>query len=327
MLKSVLGSRVKPAINLAKKVGKAHNRTIKDIECIQDLEPTEFGEEITLKVGSNCFISNFGFVILGASGVKISTVQEDGTQTTPKENAFGALPAEGEELENEETFYVLEPQIEQKVYYFPFSTSSRTIEWDNYVETSKKYMVLQKSFTSSVISDYEVKSDGKIINEDSTIVFINPNGASISVENEKNSNATLYDFMSEDEVKLPASNSYAGYVTTEPTNAPDDDEIENITSGSWYSRSKVTIKGKDGSIKLPEKVFELIPGSIFNEDTPSPTFPAGKLTGGNPDNNSGPKTSTIVIIVVVCVVVVAIIAICIYCFACRNKSDSDAPEP
>jgi hypothetical protein len=260
---------------------------------------------------SYCFCSS-GFFIIGA---KFSIYADDGKhETVPVTNAFGAITSES----RGQTCYKLVPEIDQvgKIYNFDQLFYSRETQLENF----NVFLSLKKE-TKQTLS-YKVEKTGensKFISQ-TVLKFINPNGASISVENSKDA----ITYLGRDKI-IKIQNKEEGVLTIIPSDfivegiyneKNESFDFDLLEDRVYEASSEITIVGGSGTFFLPEKFFQIKPGTIYAMSTPDDEMPNFTGTGGV-------SNAVIAIIVIASIALVAVAAFCVYWFFFRNKSGGE----
>ena len=271
---------------------------------------------IDLEAGKSYCFPSTGFFVIGANKIKLTTVSETGVESTPVNDALGAI-SKVESGELVKTYYKLVSENVQTVFIFPnedYSQSySSELNGKKVTMENKIYLPLQKNVKQTV-SFYLKASSKEVKYQTTALLFVNPNEATITANNGKGSMA----YFDGAKITEKLKNKKSGDITIKPE--IDITEPVKLEDGTYKATSEITIEGNTGSYTLPEKLFELTSDTIYSISTKN----AKMVNFVDTDADTGLSGGIIAVIVIVCIIAVAAIAFCVYWFVFRNKA-TDQP--
>ena len=258
-----------------------------------------FGVLNTIPAGCYCVNSLDSVSFLFAEGLTVEGFDSDGNQIGPKTNAWGIS-----------TSYVkvtVPNTLTNVRYMYNYFDISNPLE--RYLPNSDyRHVAVFKEWDGTMKSEADVRDKDKL-DLDLTVEQFHAFSSKITVTYEtEDTLIPSYDpypdnLASIDPKKGTFSTKYASaYVM------PSDFDLDKVENKKYSAEAKIEVKIDETNGFYPNKIFQMKPNMIFDNDVEEYDFLAGGLSGG-----------AIAGIVIACVVVVAVVVFCIVWFVVLKK--------
>ena len=184
---------------------------------------------IDLEAGKSYCFPSTGFFVIDANKIKLTTVSETGVESTPVNDALGAI-SKVESGKLVKTNYKLITEIPQTVFIFSNEDYSKSVSGElngKRIKIEEKiYLALQKDVKQTV-SHYVESSSKEVKQQYTELNFYNPNEATIT-ENSGKGSISLFD---DDKITEKLKNKKFGTIKVvhEKIDGKSHDEFEDGT--------------------------------------------------------------------------------------------------